>query len=608
EVFSRKGGRSAMGLEKDANQNLAERPLLVLLKGRVYDVAEFADKHPGGAKVLRKLAGEDVEVFMRGERRFLGVKHEHSEAAYQMMKKYDVENFQKDDPTLHSKEGVLSKVGSLGANYWTWIHQPYEGTLRLFNSDFLESLTRTAWWVVPLVWLPIVAIFSLFAMGDMYARWGLWKGALIWANCFTAGVIAWTLSEYSLHRWVFHWKPNPESPTQIVLHFLLHGLHHKTPMDGDRLVFPPVPALFIVGLFYAIYTSILPWHIFCAFGSGKLFGYVGYDMIHYYLHHGSPRPLTNMHYRKVYHHNHHFKDFDAELKESVKKIVVVRERPNLRLRCHVLNLMIRFSSLLFEVVRLFLLIDRHFYVEMRLHKSVDISLLMNGPVYRDLSFNLNDRRIHFSITQHGDVDLVVFCCLGKIGQVFEVIFPEAVIADSLSTQQRVEYDTKLLLGSDEVEGSDLFIRRLVLYLASLGRRRRLIVSIDCVVRQIYSAESTPKSSPNAVRKKTVFLPQTSFVNHVKSSDRGLLDQQLARAGGLSTLYEWQRAQGDRKKVFELLDGPPYANGVVHTGHAINKILKDFIVKSRIALGYRESPRWRSELLLVKWPMKPSENR
>ncbi|RCN41881.1 hypothetical protein ANCCAN_12154 [Ancylostoma caninum] len=40
------------------------------------------------------------------------------------------------------------------------------------------------------------------------------------------------------------------------------------------------------------------------------------------------------------------------------------------------------------------------------------------------------------------------------------------------------------------------------------------------------------------------------------------------------------------EVFELLDGPPYANGVAHTGHAINKILKDFIVKSRIVLGYR----------------------
>ncbi|VDM68650.1 unnamed protein product [Strongylus vulgaris] len=48
-----------------------------------------------------------------------------------------------------------------------------------------------------------------------------------------------------------------------------------------------------------------------------------------------------------------------------------------------------------------------------------------------------------------------------------------------------------------------------------------------------------------------------------------------------------------KNRFELLDGPPYANGAAHTGHAINKILKDFIVKSRIALGYkvRFRPGW-----------------
>lgn len=58
----------------------------------------------------------------------------------------------------------------------------------------------------------------------------------------------------------------------------------------------------------------------------------------------------------------------------------------------------------------------------------------------------------------------------------EVIFPESVVAETLSSQQRVEYDTKLLLGGDEA-ASDLFIRRLVLLLASLGRRRRLIVAI-----------------------------------------------------------------------------------------------------------------------------------
>ncbi|KAL6732662.1 hypothetical protein Aduo_003494 [Ancylostoma duodenale] len=101
---------------------------------------------------------------------------------------------------------------------------------------------------------------------------------------------------------------------------------------------------------------------------------------------------------------------------------------------------------------------------------------MSGPVYRDFSYDLNGRHTHFSITQHGNLDLVVFSSLGRIGQVVEVVFPEAIIAESLSTQQRVEYDTKLLLGSDEAN-SDLFIRRLVLLLASLGRRRRLIVSI-----------------------------------------------------------------------------------------------------------------------------------
>ncbi|VDO89493.1 unnamed protein product [Haemonchus placei] len=101
-----------------------------------------------------------------------------------------------------------------------------------------------------------------------------------------------------------------------------------------------------------------------------------------------------------------------------------------------------------------------------------------------------------------------------------------------------------------------------------------------------SAKTKPSTSAKDEIKKTIFLPQTSFVNHVKFSERGLLDQQVSTSGGLPTLYEWQREQTNRKEVFELLDGPPYANGVVHTGHAINKILKDFIVKSRIALGYR----------------------
>jgi 4-hydroxysphinganine ceramide fatty acyl 2-hydroxylase len=134
------------------------------------------------------------------------------------------------------------------------------------------------------------------------------KGLFFSSILFLLGSLTWTLVEYSLHRSVFHWQPNPQSYNQITLHFLLHGLHHKTPMDSDRLVFPPAPALLIIGFFYVIYRSLLTYPVFCCFASGKLFGYICYDLNHYFLHHGSPAPKSNMHYRKVYHHNHHFKN------------------------------------------------------------------------------------------------------------------------------------------------------------------------------------------------------------------------------------------------------------------------------------------------------------
>ncbi len=51
------------------------------------------------------------------------------------------------------------------------------------------------------------------------------------------------------------------------------------------------------------------------------------------------------------------------------------------------------------------------------------------------------------------------------------------------------------------------------------------------------------------------------------------------------LYEKIRKKGQGKKSFLLLDGPPYANGKIHIGHALNKILKDFIIKSKTLFGY-----------------------
>lgn len=52
---------------------------------------------------------------------------------------------------------------------------------------------------------------------------GLVSGGAVWAALFIIGVLTWTLTEYLLHRFVFHWEPSPDSPVQLVLHFLLHG-------------------------------------------------------------------------------------------------------------------------------------------------------------------------------------------------------------------------------------------------------------------------------------------------------------------------------------------------------------------------------------------------
>ncbi|TKR60003.1 hypothetical protein L596_029599 [Steinernema carpocapsae] len=289
----------------------APKPLLVYLDGRLYDVAPFAKKHPGGEKVLRRLAGDDIGTFMRGQERIMSVKHDHSAAAYNILEQYAVEKTHKKDVLLMDETTpILWKVGDLKHDYWTWIHQPYDGTIRLFKSDVLEGMTRTSWYTVPFVWMPLVLYFAFMGLDEMYRKQGFLNGFTASALLFSFGFLMWTLLEYILHRWVFHFKPDPDSYYQITLHFLLHGLHHKTPMDGDRLVFPPTPALFIVGFFYFIYSSLLPFSVFCCFASGKLFGYICYDMVHYYLHHGSPEPSSTMHFRKVYHHNHHFKDFD----------------------------------------------------------------------------------------------------------------------------------------------------------------------------------------------------------------------------------------------------------------------------------------------------------
>jgi sterol desaturase/sphingolipid hydroxylase (fatty acid hydroxylase superfamily) len=120
--------------------------------------------------------------------------------------------------------------------------------------------------------------------------------------------VLWTLTEYWLHRVVFHFEP--EEGLGARLHWIIHGVHHDHPNDPMRLVMPPsvsVPlsAMFL-GLF--VFAAGASWGV-AAF-SGFIAGYLAYDMLHYHTHHHVPRTRLGRKLREL-HMRHHFQDHHA---------------------------------------------------------------------------------------------------------------------------------------------------------------------------------------------------------------------------------------------------------------------------------------------------------
>ncbi len=156
--------------------------------------------------------------------------------------------------------------------------------IRLFESDFLEFFTHIHPAVVLAIWLPVVGYFLARAV-ILRSSAGGWLHIPLG---FAVGLFVWTLAEYVLHRFVFHF--HPRTPRQERISFLFHGVHHAQPMSKTRLVMPPalsIPlALLFYGLFYGVVAGLLGagrWvaPLFAGFASG----YLIYDMLHYSMHH-----------------------------------------------------------------------------------------------------------------------------------------------------------------------------------------------------------------------------------------------------------------------------------------------------------------------------------
>jgi isoleucyl-tRNA synthetase len=100
-------------------------------------------------------------------------------------------------------------------------------------------------------------------------------------------------------------------------------------------------------------------------------------------------------------------------------------------------------------------------------------------------------------------------------------------------------------------------------------------------------------------RDTVFLPATDFPMRADLPKRE--PAMLARWAAMD-LYGRQRAQGAGRQKFILHDGPPYANGNIHIGHALNKILKDVINRARQMAGFDAYyvPGWDCHGLPIEW--------
>ncbi|KAF2222628.1 hypothetical protein BDZ85DRAFT_263961 [Elsinoe ampelina] len=335
----------------------------VTIGTKVYDITSFLDDHPGGGDLILEYGGKDVKEIMEDD-----ISHAHSESAYDVLEEYHIgfvadenlidsvtkssdpasivplpptANGQKElatqSPPVYANTGMssaddLHRETDISTDYKThkfldlnrpllmqvWrgnfskdfyleqVHRPrhYRGgaSAPLFG-NFLEPLSLTPWYIVPTVWLPPVLYgtylssqaLSPFALG---AHWAL-------------GLGIWTIVEYGLHRCLFHLDNHlPDNRVGITLHFLLHGIHHYLPMDKYRLVMPPTLFIVLATPFWKLAHALFfyQWEAATAVFCGGIFGYICYDLTHYFLHHKNlPAYWREL---KKYHLQHHFADYE----------------------------------------------------------------------------------------------------------------------------------------------------------------------------------------------------------------------------------------------------------------------------------------------------------
>jgi dihydroceramide fatty acyl 2-hydroxylase len=167
----------------------------------------------------------------------------------------------------------------------------------MFETAWLDKLSRVHPAVPVVIFVPAIGILAGLALDSQPVLTAI---ALI-----LGGYFFWSLTEYWIHRAIFHFEP--EDGLGARFHWIIHGVHHDHPNDPLRLVMPPSVSVPLSALFCLGFWAVLGSQHWYAFGAGFLAGYLLYDMTHYYLHHHKPRTRFGRWLREL-HMRHHFQD------------------------------------------------------------------------------------------------------------------------------------------------------------------------------------------------------------------------------------------------------------------------------------------------------------
>ncbi|BFZ11695.1 hypothetical protein BsWGS_14734 [Bradybaena similaris] len=118
----------------------------------------------------------------------------------------------------------------------------------------------------------------------------------------------------------------------------------------------------------------------------------------------------------------------------------------------------------------------------------------------------------------------------------------------------------------------------------VARSKQLFCVQNILNVHVRRKNDIPKNEKSNTKSKrysnTLNLPQTSFPLSMKNGAAAQRELEIQQTKGFQSLYQWQRKQ-NWDKEFVLHDGPPYANGRLHVGHVVNKVLKDIMNRYKV---------------------------